>query len=265
MKEQYYIVKQTLPYLDTKINKIYCPTNISHLKKLISFMIGKIEVYLYTEENGERENLTSILGNENFNIYEHKIESLRLVKMLYYNSHFENKYISFYSLSQIKLDLFPNFFMLGYVFRLKSSEMKMSVDGISCNLAEHNKRQKYGNSYEIFIANKYKETGYEVENRGVKESFNDGGLDIIAIKDNNIVLVQCKNWTMSNSYKINQKDIRAFVGDCFLYLKDIDLEQKKVSYHFIVSHNNILTESAEIFLKQNTFIKFKCVAFENEN
>ena len=148
-------------------------------------MIGKIEVYLYTEENGERENLTSILGNENFNIYEHKIESLRLVKMLYYNSHFENKYISFYSLSQIKLDLFPNFFMLGYIFRLKSSEVRMSVNGISCNLAEHNKRQKYGNSYEIFIANKYKETGYEVENRGVKESFNDGGLDIIAIKDNN--------------------------------------------------------------------------------
>ena len=47
--------------------------------------------------------------------------------------------------------------------------------------------------------------------------------------------------------------------------KDINLEQKKVSYHFIVSHNNILTESAEIFLKQNTFIKFKCVAFENKN
>lgn len=265
MEKQYYIVKQTFPYLDTKINKIYCPTNITHLKKLISFMTGKIEVYLYNEENGEREDLTSTLGNEYFNVYEHKIESLRFVKMLYYNSHFQNKYISFYSLSQIKLDLLPNFFMMGYVFSHRSSEEGKSADGISCDLAEHSKKQTYGNSYENFIANKYKEIGYEVENRGVKESFNDGGLDIIAIKDNNIVLVQCKNWTMSNSYKINQKDIRAFVGDCFLYLKDINLEQKKVSYHFIVSHNNILTESAKIFLKQNTFIKFKCVAFENKN
>ncbi|WP_404320257.1 hypothetical protein [Malaciobacter canalis] len=67
---------------------------------------------------------------------------------------------------------------------------------------------------------------------------------------------------MSNIYKINQKDIRAFIGDCFLYLKDLDIKGLKVSYHFIVSHNNILTKSAEIFLEQNNFIKFKCVPFE---
>lgn len=67
---------------------------------------------------------------------------------------------------------------------------------------------------------------------------------------------------MSNSYKINQKDLRAFVGDCFLYLKDKNLVKRKVSYHYIVSHKDILTKSAEIFLEQNKFIKFKCVPFE---
>ncbi|MCP4971745.1 MAG: restriction endonuclease [Arcobacter sp.] len=94
-------------------------------------------------------------------------------------------------------------------------------------------------------------------------SFNDGGLDIITSKGTNLVLVQCKNWKMSNNYKVNQKDIRAYVGDCFLYLQNIEQDYLKVSYHFIVSHNNILTKSAEIFLGQNKFIKFKCVPFEN--
>ena len=71
---------------------------------------------------------------------------------------------------------------------------------------------------------KYKAVKYDAEDRAMKKSFNDGCLDLIAKKDNLLVFLQCKNWTMSNSYKINQKDIRAFVGDGFIYLKDVNLE-----------------------------------------
>ncbi len=93
----YYIIKQSLPYLETKINKVYCPCNEIHLKKLISFMIGIIEVYLYNEENGKREDLTETLGTRDFNLYEHKFEHLKTVKMIYSHKHFVNKYFLFYS------------------------------------------------------------------------------------------------------------------------------------------------------------------------
>ncbi|MBU3015128.1 restriction endonuclease [Poseidonibacter lekithochrous] len=228
-------------------------------------MIGSIEVYLYNEENGQREDLTESLGNKKFNVYEHRFELVRPVKVVYSTPHLKNKYLSFYTLSDINPDFLPKFFMFNHVYIIKGGiEHQFAADRISCNIEDHNKRQTYGNDYERFIADKYKYNGYDVEDRGIKNSFNDGGLDIIARKDNKLILVQCKNWTMSNSYKINQKDIRAFVGDCFLYLQNINLEEIKVSYHFIVSHDNILTKSAEIFLKQNTFIKFKCVAFQGD-
>ncbi|MGA1939441.1 restriction endonuclease [Arcobacter sp. YIC-310] len=226
-------------------------------------MIGTIEVYLYNDDNGRREDLTTTLGTKNFNLYEHKFELVRIVEMVYSSKYLKNVYISFYTLLDITPDFLPKFFMNDCVFKIKGGiEHRFSSDKLSCSIKDHNKRNKYGNDYEEFISNKYKSAEYKVELRGIKESFNDGGLDLIAKKNNIIVLVQCKNWKMSNSYKVNQKDLRAFVGDCFLYLKDKNLEGKKVSYHFIVSHDNILTKSAEIFLKENQFIKFKCVPFE---
>ncbi len=263
MNENYYLIKQSFPYLDTKINKIYCPCNMKHLKKLISFMTGTIEVYLYNEENGMRKDLTSSLGNRDFNLYENRFERISTVKMAYSHKYLQNKYFSFYALMDIRLEYLANFFMNDYVYSIKGGiEHRFDRRSFSCDLEDQKKRLKYGNDYEKFISNKYESLGYKVELRGVSKSFNDGGLDIIAKKENNMVLIQCKNWKMSNNYKINQKDIRAFIGDCYLYLKDINLEGLKVSYHFIVSHNNILTKPAEIFLEQNNFVKFKCVPFE---
>jgi len=263
VENKYYLIKQTFPYIKTKINKIYTPCNIIHLKKIISMMDGLIEVFLVSEEDGKREDLTDTFGNRNFNVYEHPIESTRIVDMIYTSKILKDVYISFYSFKDIKHNDLEYVFMNDFIFKVKSVTHKFSRDILACNIDEYKKKKMYGNNYEDFISNKYLDLGYEVENIGIKKSFDDGGIDIIAKKDNNITLVQCKNWSMSNNYKINQKDLRAFVGDCFLYLKDKNLTEIKVSYHYIVSHEDILTKSAEIFLKQNNFIKFKCVPFED--
>jgi len=264
--KDHYLIKQTIPCLDTNIIKVYCPCNLNHLRKLISLMMGVIEVFLISGKDGKREDLTDSLGNRNFNIYDHQFELIRLVKIVYSSEYFKNIYISYYTLLNVRPEDLPTFFMLGVIYKNKHGvEHNFSKEIFTCNIEEHNRKKNYGNYYEEFISNKYLDYGYDIENRGIKESFNDGGLDIIAKKDNSIVLVQCKNWSMSNTYKINQKDLRAFVGDCFLYLKDINLEGIKVSYHYIVSHENILTKSAQIFLKENSFIKFKCIPYESSN
>lgn len=262
-ENNYYLIKQTFPYIKTFINKIYIPCNITHLKKIISMMDGIIEVFLISEEDGKREDLTDIFGNRNFNVYEHRIESLKIIEMVYTHKYLKDTYFSFYSLKDIKHNDLEYVFMHDFIYKVKRVSQKFPRDILACNIAEHKKKKNYGNNYEDFISNKYLDLGYEVENTGIKKSFDDGGIDIIAKKENNIVLVQCKNWSMSNNYKINQKDLRAFVGDCFIYLKDKNLTEIKVSYHFIVSHEEILTKSAEIFLEKNNFIKFKCVPFED--
>lgn len=263
VENKYYLIKQTFPYIKTKINKIYTPCNIIHLKKIISMMDGLIEVFLVSEEDGKREDLTDTFGNRNFNVYEHRFEFIRIIEMVYSHKYLKDTYFSFYSFKDIKHNDLEYVFMNHDIYKVKGVNLNFPRDILACNIAEHKKKKMYGNNYEDFISNKYLDLGYEVENIGIKKSFDDGGIDIIAKKDNNITLVQCKNWSMSNNYKINQKDLRAFVGDCFLYLKDKNLTEIKVSYHYIVSHEDILTKSAEIFLKQNNFIKFKCVPFED--
>jgi hypothetical protein len=65
-------------------------------------------------------------------------------------------------------------------------------------------------------------------------------------------------------WAINQKDLRAFIGDCYLYLVKNNIKGRKISFHYIASHYDILTKSAEIFLKKNPMIKFKVVPFEKD-
>ena len=55
---------------------------------------------------------------------------------------------------------------------------------------------------------------------------------------------------MGFNKKIENSELLFKLGETNLLLNDI------------VSHDNILTKSAEIFLEQNRFIKFKCVPFE---
>ncbi len=263
LMNEYYLIKQTIPYLKTLTVKIYPPFNTTHLKNFISIMAGQINVYKYNDEDNSRIDLTSDFGVENFNVYEHSFEKFSEQIYLYTSSHTVNQYFKIYCFggSVHTQLLVKQFYMAGSVCKLKSVEYCGS-NLFLCNIDEYRRLNNIGSEYEKFISKKYEESGYFVQLNGIKKGFEDGGIDLIAIKKDNIVLVQCKNWALSNNNKINQKDLRAFVGDCFLYLKDRNLYNKKVSYHFIVSHDDILTKSAEIFLNKNTFIKFKCIPFE---
>ncbi|MFY9089231.1 restriction endonuclease [Arcobacter aquimarinus] len=258
---KYYIIKQSVPYLKPKIIKIGIPCNLTHLKKFISFMFGKIEVYIYDDLDNSRIDVSKEFGVLDFNIYDYPFEKIFINKFRFVNKIYKDIYFEIFSIKELHHNDFENFFMSNNLYKFKTLDFLFS-NFFSCSIDEHKKNINVGSIYESFISKKYVDLGYEVLLNGINKSFDDGGIDIIATKDNNVVLIQCKNWILSNSYKINQKDLRAFIGDCFLYIKKNKYFDKKISYHFIVSHDNILTGSAEIFLKENSFIKFKCVPFE---
>lgn len=73
-----------------------------------------------------------------------------------------------------------------------------------------------GNKYELQISNLYKRKGYKVYPNGAINGVADGGIDLIAYKGNEAVLIQCKNWEYS---QVRQEHLRIFLGDCTAYLE----------------------------------------------
>jgi restriction system protein len=103
-------------------------------------------------------------------------------------------------------------------------------------------KKKLGDEFENHVVNHYKKLGYTIDHRGKKLGRKDGGIDIIATKENEIILIQCKNYLKENS--INQKDIRAFNGDCYTYAENNNLDLAHTKFKFIVSNKRSLDNGA---------------------
>jgi hypothetical protein len=56
-------------------------------------------------------------------------------------------------------------------------------------------RATLGKIYERYVGYLYEENGYSVEYFGIKRRYEDEGKDLIASKDGNVHIVQCKNWS----------------------------------------------------------------------
>lgn len=72
-----------------------------------------------------------------------------------------------------------------------------------------------GKMYERYVGYLYESKGYDVEYVGIFKGLEDLGRDIIAKKDNSIVVVQCKNWSKFRT--IYEKHIFQFFGTVFQF------------------------------------------------
>ena len=102
------------------------------------------------------------------------------------------------------------------------------------NLEEIYKRNKQkGDEYEFFVAHLYKDDGYKIYMNGYNNGVKDEGIDIIAHKGNEALLIQCKNW--KNPPK--QRDLKVFIADCDLYIQKNQkyLKNKKIRKIFVTS------------------------------
>ena len=72
-----------------------------------------------------------------------------------------------------------------------------------------------GRDYERFIGYLYEKEGYSVYYQGIVEGFEDLGRDLIAKRDNEIAVIQCKRWSQ---YKvIHEKHICQLFGTTLKY------------------------------------------------
>ena len=264
MEKSYYLIRQEIPFLVPKFIRIYEKANIKHVKEFIDTLIGNIYVYHYDTKN-ERKDLTNELGFTNFELNSVPFEKIRVYVHTYTLLGSPQIRFEIYGIDELTKKFPRQFFMRGSVCFYLNTEYR----GVGANrslffLDVDNKKDndRRGKVYEKFVAKKYQEKDFMVTLHGIEKGYSDGGIDIVAENDEKIVLIQCKNWAQSNVYKINHKDLRAFIGDCYLYILDNHISDKKIAFHFIVSHEKMLTKSARHFLNKRNFLKYKCIPFE---
>lgn len=135
---------------------------------------------------------------------------------------------------------------------------------------EQNRKERYkkyletasnkGKEYEEFVAGYFKIDGYEVNSHGIKKGKKDKGIDIICTKDEELILIQCKNWKEDSKYKINHEKLKAFVGCCTEYVNENKLFDKNIKLKFITS-NYILDESGKKFLQESKTLQYEILKY----
>lgn len=249
---------EIIQYFDgeTKYSIIPAPANKTHIKKLISYMAGEVSVYLVNDENNSKQNLTDELGVKD-QVCE-KICTVYCKAKRYhgYGSYSEGAGIINYIGGYPKKGELNSIFMQGEVWPFRAW-----IGSYEKNTKKEKRNTRAGEDYERFIGEKYKQAGYSVIFHGIEKGYHDQGIDIIAETNEAICLVQCKNWLDSNNYRVNHKDIRAFIGDCFIYIRENNL-QRKVNMHFIVSDEKILDGGAKYLLENSSIVQYKIVPFE---
>ena len=104
-----------------------------------------------------------------------------------------------------------------------------------------------GAKYEFQIGRHFKGLGYKIYMKGMKEGKKDMGIDIIAYKDKEVLLIQCKN----SIYPLKQDTIRKFIGDCHMYEKENNKYlNNKIIKRVIVSNSN-MDKGCELYFKQH--------------
>lgn len=88
-----------------------------------------------------------------------------------------------------------------------------------------------GKMYERYVGHLYEILGYDVTFQGIFKGYEDLGRDLICKKGNEIIIVQCKNWSQFRT--IYEKHIFQFFGTVFQY-KD-EFPTSKVTAFFYTS------------------------------
>ena len=108
--------------------------------------------------------------------------------------------------------------------------------------------QEVGQDFEILTGRAYYNRGYQIEHVGLNRDRRDNGIDIVAKKDGETVLIQCKYW---KNKKVDHTVVRSFFGDCFVYICKEGLELDKVRCVMAIPARSSLDYSAEVRFKQN--------------
>jgi len=90
-----------------------------------------------------------------------------------------------------------------------------------------------GKEYEEQIGKYYESIGYHVIYHGIIKGKKDQGIDLIATKDEETLLIQCKNWKNTT---IKQRHLKEFLWNCDNFIKNNAIKTLHIRKIFIISN-----------------------------
>jgi len=118
------------------------------------------------------------------------------------------------------------------------------------NKTTYQEKIQKGKDYEDYIARYYSLIDYTVIEHGKLLGRKDQSIDIIAEKENEILLIQCKNYNENHKWKIRQKDIKAFRMDCIDFIEKNKQYKKPYTKILFVTSKDILDQGAKMYIQE---------------
>lgn len=148
--------------------------------------------------------------------------------------------------SDLETNIFPENYLENTGWLSKDEwENLSSIEKNTLAYERYKKRRKtkaqIGRDFELYIGWKYENLGYKVTYNGINNGFNDEGIDLIAKKDKETIIIQCKYW--SKNKIIHEKHICQLFGTSIKYQL---LHPDELVYAAFYCHN-ALSENAHIF------------------
>lgn len=121
------------------------------------------------------------------------------------------------------------------------------------------KNKQKGDNYEKQIGRFYQKQGYKVYFKGINEGLKDQGIDLIAYKGKDVILIQCKNW---ENTQVKQEHLRIFLGDCTAYVEQNKkiFAKKNINRVFVTSCQNV-DYGVKKFLEENN-MEYKIIPYK---
>ena len=125
-------------------------------------------------------------------------------------------------------------------------------------------KKKKGDDYEEYICNEYRKSGYKVAPHGKDNGVKDGGIDVIAIKNKEILFIQCKHWNIKSKNRITETHIKKTRMEVIDYIEENPMFKsnnytRKTLY---ITSDNILHSSAKYYIKKHDDIEHKIIVFK---
>lgn len=118
------------------------------------------------------------------------------------------------------------------------------------------KNEEKGINLELLTGRKFEELGYKVIYNGLEKGRLDAGIDLICTKENEILLLQCKNYSKPKS--ITHEHIKIFHSNAMKYIKTNNLDERNTKLKYVIPNKEVLDISA-IKVLMNDFYNCKYV------
>lgn len=108
-----------------------------------------------------------------------------------------------------------------------------------------------GSNYELFVADHYRSKGYDVLEHGKEYGKLDKGIDLIAKKENEIIIIQCKNWKAGGKFTVDHAIVKEFIGNVATFLDKNAIYKDYIVKKIFAVSERVLDKSAMEFITAN--------------